>query len=111
MTFKPSVFDTVTPECKHFISSCCERQVEVRMSAVEAHQHPWFQMLSKTSTSPVPTSISTDVLNSLREFTHRSLLSKICLEVVAHILTNSQIESLAMEFKKFDVDNTGRIFE
>eukprot|EP01041_Mallomonas_annulata_P006562 gene6562-13276_t len=120
ITFQLPIFEHISKEAKDFISKCLHRIVSKRLSAIEAHQHPWFAMLhinnnnnstttNGNNTNPLPTQISKEVLESLKEFTTRSMLSKICLEVTAHVLSNNEIENLRIEFAKFDIENTGQI--
>jgi Ca2+-binding EF-hand superfamily protein len=46
---------------------------------------------------------------SLRSFALQKTLVKVCLEVIAHTLTNDQLIVLRRQFSEFDIDNQGML--
>ena len=50
-----------------------------------------------------------EIVDRLRNFEKRTMLTKICMEVIAHSLSSDQITDLKHEFAKFDPLCTGEI--
>ena len=64
---------------------------------------------SSSSKSNTATTISSDIIHRLQNFSKRNAFTKICLEVIAHTLTPEQLHSLREEFLKFDLNGSGEI--
>lgn len=104
--FFDSLFKFISPAAKDFISTCLERQMNVRPSAMMAMKHEWFDML-KIPDAPVD--ISDNIVERIRGFERRSTLSKLCMEILSHNLALGQIEHLHQEFMKIDRHKIGEI--
>lgn len=105
-TFNTSLFRPVSVAAKNFITMCLDRNVSTRPSAAVSMKHQWFQLLRSKATADT---VSLDIVDRIRGFTRRSPLSRLCMEVVAHCLADTQIASMREEFGKFDLDHTGEI--
>eukprot|EP01041_Mallomonas_annulata_P015615 gene15615-32979_t len=104
VVFHTALFRHITAVAKDFISKCLTTDVLRRPTAEELQHHPWF-----TSMHDCTATVSPDILRRLRGFQQRSLLSRLCLEVVAHTLSPDQIKDLRQEFTRFDKEEAGDI--
>jgi calcium-dependent protein kinase len=106
LTFAPALFDHISPECKDFIKSCLNRAVTHRPSAEALLSHAWFKDLRDESQTHAP---SLNIMTRLVLYNERSMLTKVCMEVVAHTLDTEQLSSLRKQFQALDANNRGEI--
>jgi calcium-dependent protein kinase len=104
-TYQTKDFQHITKDAIDFIKKCLGRNVETRLSATDVQQHPWFQQLRDNA--PPPSPMKPQIITSLKQFSNRSRLSRVCLEVISHLLNSEQIDDLRKEFSK--VDKNGEI--
>lgn len=102
--FDPCLFGGVSDQAKDFIR-CCFKDAKKRFHSCDALRHPWFNQLLPA----VPSTLSLPVVGRLVEFSQRSKLTKVCLEVVSHSLSPKQIAGLRAEFDKLDRDGRGEV--
>ena len=103
LLFPDEYFGDVSMTAKHFIRSCLTRDVTKRPSARSLLQHKWLQVFTQET---IP---SRSILARVIQFNKRSALTKLCLEVVAHTMSTTQIAALREQFKLLDVHNTGEV--
>jgi len=106
LKFDPKLFDCISMECKDFIRNCLNRHVTHRPTAAELIDHAWFKDLNEASHAESP---SLNVMTRLVLYNERSMLTKVCMEVVAHTLDTEQIASLRKQFQALDTNNRGEI--
>jgi calcium-dependent protein kinase len=104
--FSPD-FNNVSRRAKSFIMACLST-VSHRPTAEEAAHHSWFNLLHEHSDTEAE-GISTETVTRLKNFGSRNMLSRVCMEVVAHTMQPDQIEGLKKEFGALDNDNAGII--
>lgn len=106
LKFDPKLFGSISKDCKDFITSCLCRHVTHRPAAAELIDHPWFKDLNDDSHAESP---SLNVITRLVLYNERSMLTKVCMEVVAHTLDTDQITALRKQFQALDTNNRGEI--
>jgi calcium-dependent protein kinase len=104
VTFDDKYFKGISPTAKNFITTCLNKNISQRPDAKTLLDHDWFNMLKVDVAAP-----SLNIVTRLVLFDKRSALTKLCMEVVAHTLTASQISSLRDQFKILDKNGTGEI--
>ena len=105
ITFDEKEFGKYSESAKDFIKTCLTREVSKRPTAAELQQHPWLHSIPDSHEEL----ISPSIIENLKGFQSRKLLSKLCAEVVAHTLNPNQISELRKEFLKLDKDDSGEI--
>lgn len=106
LQFDEKYFKSVSHTAKNFIQTCLTKKVSSRPTAKALLSHEWFQSLHQQQSEQNP---SLNVLTRLVLFNKKSELTKLCMEVVAHTLSTTQIESLRTQFKLLDKNNSGEI--
>lgn len=106
LKFDPKLFSSVSAECKDFIKSCLNRHVTHRPSAADLLNHAWFKDLNDASHAQSP---SLNIMTRLVLYNERSMLTKVCMEVVAHTLNTEQMIALRKQFQALDTNNKGEI--
>ena len=88
-----------------FVIRLLQRDVQSRMSAAAALEHPW---LKSGGCSPSP-EIGVSVLQSLRTFAQGSHLCRAALTILAYSLTSTELEGLEQTFLDFDQSGRGTV--
>jgi len=81
--------------------------VNARLDASSALQHPWLK-----AAAPSPTlqdNSKAEIIGSLRQFTSFSAMRKLMLEVIAFTLNTEQINGLRVIFEAMDEDKSGTL--
>lgn len=104
--FSEGKFGMISAEAKDFITTCLNKRVKARPTAVEALKHDWFKLLKKTDSQKI---VTLNIVEQLKRFVKKSSLEKLCMEVVSHTLLSGQVDMLRKEFVKFDITETGEI--
>lgn len=98
-------FETASDDVKDFISKWLELDVDKRMSAAEAYDHPWIQKQwekeEKTLTIPP------EVPDSIMDFMNAVNFKKTTLTFLASRIPEDQIENLRKAFIKIDKNGDG----
>lgn len=103
--FDYPAFESASEEVKDFISKCLEMDVDQRMSAAEAYDHPWIQMQWKKEEQDL--TIPEDVPDSILEFMNAVNFKKTTLTFLASRIPEDQIENLRKAFIKIDKNGDG----
>jgi len=105
-SFEPEeIWDNTSSEAKDFISSILVVDPNHRLSAEQCQGSSWLQKWTGKEGS----SLSPNVIHSLRAFSQYSELRKILCEVIGFTLLPQQIVGLRREFMKLDVEQTGQV--
>ncbi len=103
--FDYPAFETASEEVKDFISKWLETDVDQRMSANEAYDHPWIQLQWKKEEKDL--TIPEDVPDSILEFMNAVNFKKTTLTFLASRIPEDQIENLRKAFIKIDTNGDG----
>lgn len=102
--FPKEDWDDISHAAKAFIKNLLDLDPMKRMTATQALQHPW--LLKGTSK---PRLNGHQLANRLQNFVKMSKLKKVALNVLAHHLTQKEINELSLIWKQVDVDGKGVI--
>ena len=106
LKFPEKLFDNISLEGKDFIKLCLNRSVTHRPSGEQLLNHPWFTDLNDEAHAVSP---SLSIMTRLVLYNERSMLTKVCMEVVAHTLDTDQMSALRKQFQALDTNNRGEI--
>ena len=87
-----------------FIRVSLDRNVDTRPCAKELMLHRWFAFELKRKSCR---KVCSKAVKHLLRFSRQKTFVKICLELVAHTLTNDQIGLLREQFSEFDLEHNG----
>ena len=104
-TFDYPSFEVASDDVKDFISKCLESDVDKRMSAAEAYDHPWIQKQWEKEEKAL--TIPPDVPDSIMDFMNSVNFKKTTLTFLASRIPEDQIESLRKAFIKIDKNGDG----
>lgn len=98
-------FESASEDVKDFIARWLETDVDQRMSAAEAYDHPWIQKQwekeEKNLTIPV------EVPDNILDFMNSVNFKKTTLTFLASRIPEDQVENLRKAFIKIDVNGDG----
>lgn len=97
-------FRQVSADAIDFVRVCLDRNVDTRPCAKELLLHRWFAMEVKRKSCR---RVCSKAVKRLLRFSRQKAFVKICLELVAHTLTNDQIGLLREQFSEFDLEHNG----
>lgn len=92
----------VSKEAKDLMKRCLTMDTEVRLSAKEVLEHPWF---TGTSTQP----LESLMLSNLNQFTANSKFKQGVLSLMTNVMTTDDLSKLKAVFKKYDKNGDGFI--
>lgn len=98
-------FEKASEEVKDFIAKWLEMDVDSRMSAAEAYDHPWIQKQWEKEEKDLE--IPEDVPNSIMDFMNAVNFKKTTLTFLASRIPEEQIENLRKAFIKIDTNGDG----
>lgn len=105
--FKGVIWDSISEEAKDLVSKLMEKDVKVRISAVDALAHPWFEMMVKKKFDK---KLATKAIAGLSNFRNESKLKQATLTFMAgHLATKKQQKELRSTFAQFDENGDGLI--
>lgn len=90
---------------KDFITKCLEMDVDKRLSADEAYDHPWIQKQWEKEEKSL--TIPEDVPDSIMDFMNAVNFKKTTLTFLASRIPEDQIENLRKAFIKIDKNGDG----
>jgi len=98
-------FESASDDVKDFISKCLEIDVDKRMSAAEAYDHPWIQKQWEKEEKLL--TIPPEVPDNILSFMNAVNFKKTTLTFLASRIPEEQIENLRKAFIKIDVNGDG----
>lgn len=98
-------FEIASDDVKDFISKCLEMDVDKRMSAADAYDHPWIQRQWEKEEKEL--TIPADVPESIMDFMNAVNFKKTTLTFLASRIPEDQIENVRKAFIKIDVNGDG----
>lgn len=114
--FPPELFRTTSSEGLSLVRGLLQRDVEVRLTADQALEHPFFSLYSRMLRSvsstigdmlPENTSEDPFLLDALRTFAALNAFSKLVVEVAAAHLAPARLVQLRQDFTRADLDGDG----
>jgi calcium-dependent protein kinase len=100
----------VSTQAKQLIQSMLHLDMEVRPTAQQCIEHPWFAEVDAADHPHAQVAtLSASNLGQFREFAHHNKLKKVALGVIAQHLTESEIGELREIFMSMDTEHTGLI--
>jgi len=100
-------FESASEDVKDFITQCLEMDVDKRMSAAEAYDHPWIQKQWEKEEKDL--TIPEDVPDSIMDFMNSVNFKKTTLTFLASRIPEEQIENLRKAFIKIDKNGDGAL--
>ena len=105
-SFPDNKWQNISKEAKDLISKMIVKE-DVRLSASQVLEHPWFNLLKDEKISLQNLNFGKE--NFFKEYSEANLLKKIMLLNIASKLEENEILDLKTLFKGFDKDNNGQI--
>jgi len=102
---REKVWELVPDPPQDFVKRLLVLDVDKRLSAEDALQHPWIVNRATANDEP----IHGDVLSALCSFSTNTMFKRSCLQVAAWSLTPEQRSKVRNEFLKLDKDGNGTI--
>jgi calcium-dependent protein kinase len=102
---REKIWEKVPATAQDFVKRLMLLDVDKRLSAEDALQHPWIVNRAKANSEP----IHDDMLAALCSFSDTSLFKRSCLKVAAWSLTPEQRSKVRAEFLKLDTLGKGTI--
>eukprot|EP00931_Biecheleriopsis_adriatica_P085757 TRINITY_DN60563_c0_g1_i1.p1 TRINITY_DN60563_c0_g1~~TRINITY_DN60563_c0_g1_i1.p1 ORF type:complete len:569 (+),score=125.75 TRINITY_DN60563_c0_g1_i1:94-1707(+) len=99
----------ISQTAHEFISKLMEPDVEKRMSAEEALQHPFLELRHRSDSEPCVHALDEATLKSLSAYGNSSKFKRHCLNLCAWSMTNEQRSEIRHLFLDIDSDKTGNI--
>ena len=87
-TMRPEKWKGVSREAQHLVKSLITLDMQRRLSAIEALDHPWIKNRQTADTGGLDLSIAL----GLRDFLAQSQLKRAVICMMAHSLSSSEIE-------------------
>ena len=103
--FKPPAFRYVSEPAKDLIAQLLRKDVELRLSAQAALEHPWLQPKTPTSPHPLPA----DVLVGIRTFVEGNIMKKMAFFYMATMIGEADCQELRQVFHDLDTNGDGLI--
>ncbi|EZG55723.1 putative calmodulin-domain protein kinase, partial [Gregarina niphandrodes] len=97
----------VSPAAKDLCRSLLRRTPTKRLSAREALQHAWFELV-KANTS-TPSIVSMSVFDGLRNWQNENKVKQAVVQLIARELSEKEICDLRRKFKTLDKEHDGMI--
>jgi len=118
-TSKPEVFGkikscayppvlNVSQECRSILQKMLVVDTDVRSTAAELLQHPWFKILDKDDASAGGL-INAEVFSNLQKYRGQSALRKAAMNMLIKMTAPQELTALTAEFYKIDTDMSGFI--
>lgn len=108
--FSARKFPRASPLAIDFLTMMLQKDPNRRISLDDASRHPFIlQANSWHEGDQTKLALSSDVVTSLKNFSHLSKFKRLTLELLAFNMNTSQIASLRDEFNIIDVDGSGTI--
>ena len=98
-------FEKASEEAKDFIAKCLEMDVDKRMSAAGAYDHPWIQKQWEKEEKDL--TIPAEVPGNIMDFMNSVNFKKTTLTFLASRIPEDQIENLRKAFIKIDKNGDG----
>jgi calcium-dependent protein kinase len=92
---------------KDLVSKLLIKDINKRLSIEEALSHPWFENNSDSEKDSVK--IDNEIIESLKNFTKKSLFQKEALFYIAKLSKDDEIFKLKNCFYEMDKNNTGTL--
>ncbi|CAG9322054.1 unnamed protein product [Blepharisma stoltei] len=106
-TFPSPDWDSISAEAKDLITKLLTVEVDKRLSAREALEHPWF---SNANREPINSEVARSIFSNLQSFRAERLLEKAAYTFIASQLsTKREKEEMIEVFKSLDSDNSGTL--
>jgi serine/threonine protein kinase len=112
-------WEDISETAKHFLHSVLRKDPYERFSASEAAQHAWLNMEGTAKRLPgisPELSIDTGVIRDMWKFAQNNAITRAALGMLSSAGNSStfhgaeaDVVSLEQQFKRFDVNNTGKI--
>lgn len=96
----------VSKHAKDLLHKLLERDVQKRITAAEALEHPWFKKIR--SLHPVEP-VNRSVIQNLRAFKNSSYFRKEALSIMVDLLSDAELAIMKNAFNYCDKSNTGEI--
>ena len=105
LSFKPTAFRNVSDAAKDLIAQLIRKDINLRITAAQAYNHPWIQ-----GSSPYPqTSLSDEVLAGLRRFIEMNWMKKMAMYFIATRISEKDVKDLRAEFQGMDRNGDGML--
>lgn len=103
ITFPPKEWKNISKEAKLFIKKLLVRNPKMRMTPVEALNHPWLKSTFKN------TVLDLDVINRLKQFQAPRKLQTEFLLLLSDFINGEDYTKIRRTFEAIDVDHSGWI--
>eukprot|EP00345_Euplotes_harpa_P009424 CAMPEP_0168342904 /NCGR_PEP_ID=MMETSP0213-20121227/15707_1 /TAXON_ID=151035 /ORGANISM="Euplotes harpa, Strain FSP1.4" /LENGTH=313 /DNA_ID=CAMNT_0008349961 /DNA_START=560 /DNA_END=1502 /DNA_ORIENTATION=+ len=101
-------WDDVSEEAVDLVKKCLTYDMDKRISASEALEHPWFKKFAKAD--KVKKSLASKALNNLKNFRAEQKLKQATLAyIVSQCLTKEETDKMEEIFSSMDKNNDGML--
>ena len=106
------IFQRLSAECKDLLKKLLEKNVDKRISAAQALEHPWFKKSPTTQDAEATKNNMgnyKNVMRNLSKFEKRSKFKREAMEVMVAQLKEDELKKLKDAFQFFDKNGSGEI--
>eukprot|EP00243_Klebsormidium_subtile_P000288 TRINITY_DN104_c0_g1_i1.p1 TRINITY_DN104_c0_g1~~TRINITY_DN104_c0_g1_i1.p1 ORF type:complete len:510 (+),score=159.60 TRINITY_DN104_c0_g1_i1:723-2252(+) len=103
--FRDHPWPQVSPLAVQFVKKLLKKDPKARLTAAQAHSHPWVRVNGKASDIPLDIS----VLSNLRSFVRYSRLKQLAMRALATTLEDDELVDLKDQFEAIDLEQRGTI--
>lgn len=116
--FKGSVWNNISEEAKDLIKELLTKDIDKRLSAKQALEHPWFQnmfsennrLLLEYQKKNFPSTHLKEIISNIKTFRAEKKIQQAALAFIVHNLSKAEdIKELKNVFLAFDLDGDGRL--
>ena len=107
--FDEDKWGKVSPEAKDLVTNMLNRNENLRLTATQCLNHPWFECLTKRRQGGSQALLDPHILDRLKEYQGSSGFQKEVMNVLVKNLNDFEISSLKDQFHIIDQDQTGYI--
>jgi len=98
----------VSEKARDFVVKLMTLDVDARMSARQALEHPWIVERQQIEIKDAD-GVDQATVNSMKQFAQASSFKRVCLGMMSYSMTLQERKDVREAFNKFDTDQTGRI--
>ena len=109
ISFTEKVWRNVSKEAIDLVIKMMNPNPKNRISAKQALEHEWFEILKSQETTYDFSNINTTVLDSMKNFKWDSLLQKAALYLLVKMVPDDEYKELKLEFRKIDDNSDGML--
>jgi calcium-dependent protein kinase len=104
-TMKKAKWDPISKEAKEFTRGLLQRDPKVRLTALQALDHPWLQSYTDHGAAKIDKSM----IVAFNQYCEAPKFRRCCLLAMARLLTTKDTEKVRQEFFAIDTDRQGTI--